>query len=127
MVSISDEKCHNNALGVYCPPYVTHGHWRVHFPCAGSDTSMVRHVQVTYSATSTLLIKGSPVYGSNSTPTKFNKLFHVNKYFCVFLFLAFKLSLNFVKETISQDSVSQATTSNIPCLLGSEMSLAHQI
>lgn len=33
---------------------------------------------------------------------------------------AFKLSLNFVKETISQEGTSQPTLSNCPCLLESE-------
>lgn len=38
----------------------------------------------------------------------------------MYLFAAFKLSLNFVQETISQEGTSQPTISNTPCLLESE-------
>lgn len=38
--------------------------------------------------------------------------------FCCFLIV--KLSLNSVKETISQEGTSQSTISNRPCLLESE-------
>lgn len=59
-------------------------------------------------------------WASNSTPRKFKKLFYTLINISVYLFVAFKLSLNFVKETISQEGTSQPTISNIPCLLESE-------